>query len=106
MKGRTWTGENISNRTTTKNFTEETDEAEFVRHFNSFHMLMRIMCLRPFGPDMLAMRTKWNHAKLYGSFAALWFFLMEKDESEKGEPEPLPGWPSLCCKSSSKIRLS
>ena len=37
-------------------------------------------------PDMLAMRTagpNWNHSKLYGSFAALWFFLMEKDESEK-----------------------
>ena len=29
-----------------------------------------------------------------GSFAALWFFLMEKDESEKGESEPLPEWPS------------
>ena len=28
-----------------------------------------------FPPDMLAVRTagpKWNHAKLYGSFAALW----------------------------------
>ena len=53
-----------------------------------------------FPPDMLAMHTagpKWNHSKLYGSFAALWFFLMEKDESEKGEFEPLPEWPSLCC---------
>ena len=32
-----------------------------------------------FPPDILATRTagpKWNHAKLYGSFAALWFFLM------------------------------
>ena len=34
-----------------------------------------------FPPEILALRTagsKWNHAKLYGSFAALWFFLMEK----------------------------
>ena len=48
---------------------------------------------------MFAMRTagpKWNHAMLYGSFAALWFFHMEKDEGEKGESEPLPKWPSLC----------
>ena len=40
-----------------------------------------------FPPDMLAMRTagpKWNHSKLYGSFAALWFFLMEKGKTEKG----------------------
>ena len=54
----------------------------------------------PFPPDILAMRTagpKWNHAKMDGSFAALWFFLMEKDESEKGESEPLPEWPSPCC---------
>ena len=32
-------------------------------------------------PDVLLMRTagpKWNPAKLYGSFSALWFFLMEK----------------------------
>ena len=53
-----------------------------------------------FPPDILAMRTagpKWNNAKLYGSFADLCFFLMEKDESEKGESEPLPEWPSLCC---------
>ena len=35
---------------------------------------------------ILVVRTaghKWNQAKLYGSFAALWFFLMEKDESER-----------------------
>ena len=33
------------------------------------------------------MRTaglKWNCAKLYGEFAALWFFLMTKDGSEEG----------------------
>ena len=37
--------------------------------------------------DMLAMRTagpKWNHAKLYGFFAASWFFLMENGEDQKG----------------------
>ena len=51
-------------------------------------------------PDMLAMRTagpKWNHAKLCGFFAALWFFLMENGESEKEESESLPEWPSLWC---------
>ena len=51
-------------------------------------------------PDMLAVRTagpNWNDSKLYGSFAALCFFLMEKGESEKGESEPPPEWPSLCC---------
>ena len=129
--------------------TEEIDEAEFVRQYNSSHMLMKMLylCLAHmnlllravlhssslvtmavpiphwdgtsdflsqvrdspiwisifdllFPPDMLAMRTagpKWNHAKLYGSFAALWFFLMEKDEGDKGASEALPEWPSLCC---------
>ena len=48
-------------------------------------------------PDILAARTTWNHAKLNGSFATLWFFLMEKGESEKGESESLPEWPSPCC---------
>ena len=50
-------------------------------------------------PDMLAMRTarpKWNHAKLYGFVAALWFFLMENGEDQKGESESLPEWPSPC----------
>ena len=44
---------------------------------------------------ILVMRTtgpKWNHAKFFGSFAALWFFLMEKDESEKDESDPFPEW--------------
>ena len=34
------------------------------------------------------MRTagpKWDHAKLYGKFPALWFLLMKKDGSEKRE---------------------
>ena len=59
--------------------------------------------------DILSMRTagpKWNHAKLCVSFAALWFFLMEKDESEKGESEPFSEWPSLCCNLRQRIRLS
>ena len=46
--------------------------------------------------DVLATRTaglKWNCAKLYGKFAALWFFLMTKDGSEEGAQ---PEWPSLC----------
>ena len=50
-------------------------------------------------PDVLVMRTagpKWNNAKLYGEFAALWFFLMTKDGSEEGAPVPHLEWPSLC----------
>ena len=134
---------NISNQNTIEDFTEEIDEAELVRQYNSSHLLMKTLylcmtlmdlllgfvlhsfCLVTmavpmpqwdvtsdylsqtrdspvwitirdflFPPDMLAMRTagpKWNHTKLYGSFAALWFFLMEKGESEKGESE------CLCC---------
>ena len=49
-------------------------------------------------PDMLAMRTagpKWNHAKLYGFFAGLWFFFMVNGEDQKSESESLPTWPSL-----------
>ena len=36
-------------------------------------------------PDILVLRTagpQWHHAIFFGSFAALWFFLMDKDESE------------------------
>ena len=50
-------------------------------------------------PDVLVWRTagpKWNNAKLYGEFAALRFFLMTKDGSEEGAPDPLPELPSLC----------
>ena len=48
---------------------------------------------------MLVKRTagpQWNNAKLYGEFAALWFFLMSKDGSEEGAPLFLPEWPSRC----------
>ena len=47
-------------------------------------------------PDVLATRSagpKWNCAKLYGEFAASWFFLMTKDGSEEGAQ---PEWLSLC----------
>ena len=50
-------------------------------------------------PDVLVLRTagsKWNNAKLYGEFAALWFFLLTKDESGGRDPVTLPEWPSLC----------
>ena len=43
------------------------------------------------------MRTagpKWNHAKLYVKFAALWFFLVKRDGSEEGAPVHRPEWPS------------
>ena len=46
--------------------------------------------------DVLDLRTvglKWNCAKLYGSYAALWFFVMNKDGTEEGAQ---PEWPSLC----------
>ena len=141
----TWKLRNISHRSTIEDFTEEIDEAEFVRQYNSSHMLMKklylclalmnlLLCIVPHSsslvtmavpmlhwdvtsdylsqvrqpmwitirdfllpPDMLAMRTagpRWNHWWLHGSFAALWFFLMEKGEGEKMESEPLPEWPS------------
>ena len=38
-------GENIPNRTTIEDFTEEIDEAGFVRQYNFFHMLMGMLCL-------------------------------------------------------------
>ena len=36
---------NIPNRSTIKVFTEEIDEAEFVRQYNFFHLLTRMLCL-------------------------------------------------------------
>ena len=135
MTALTWMVKSIPNRNTIEDFTEEIDEAGFVRRYNCSNLLMTklylslalinlllgvvhhssslvTMAIRMshwdvtsdylsqvrvcpvwitildllLPPDMLAMRTagpKWNHAKLYGSFAALWFFLMEKDEDEK-----------------------
>ena len=47
-------------------------------------------------PDMLAIRTaatNWNHSKLYGSFAALWFFLMGKTKVRKENLSLLPNGP-------------
>ena len=46
--------------------------------------------------DVLNMRTagqKWNCTELYGSFEALWFFLVKKDGREDGAQLE---WPSLC----------
>ena len=42
-------------------------------------------------PNVLVLRAagpKWSNAKLYGESAALWFFLMKKDDSEEGAPVP------------------
>ena len=36
---------NIPNRTTIEDFTEEIDEAGFVREYNFFHLLMTMLCL-------------------------------------------------------------
>ena len=47
-------------------------------------------------PDMLAMRTagpKWNRAKLYGFFAASWFFLWKTVKIRKGNLSLLPNGP-------------
>ena len=41
----TWMVRTIPNRTTIKEFTEEIDEARFVRQYNFFHLLMRMLCL-------------------------------------------------------------
>ena len=41
----TWMVRNIPNRTTIKEFTEEIDETGFVRQYNFFHLLMRMLCL-------------------------------------------------------------
>ena len=47
MTAQTCRVKNISNRTTIKNSTEETDDVEFVRQYNSSHMLMRMLYLQP-----------------------------------------------------------
>ena len=50
-------------------------------------------------PDVLVLRmagSKWNSAKLYREFTALWFFLLTKGGSEERDPVTLPEWPSLC----------
>ena len=42
-------------------------------------------------PDVIRLRTagrKWNNAKLYGEYAALWFFLMAKNEEAPTSPTP------------------
>ena len=131
MTARTWMVKKIPNRTTIKDFTEEIGEARVVRQYNSYHLLMRMLCLclalmnlllsvappsslvtmvvpilhwdvtsdylSNDGQRSVAAGPKWNHVKLYGSFATLWFVFMEKNENEKGESEPLPEWPSPCC---------
>ena len=45
MTALTWMVKNILNRTTIEDFTEEIDEAEFVRQYNFSHLLMRMLCL-------------------------------------------------------------
>ena len=45
MTALSWTVRNIPNRTTIKDFTEEIDGAGFVRQYNLFHLLMRMLCL-------------------------------------------------------------
>ena len=45
MTALTWMVESIPNRNTIEDFTEEIDEAGFVRQYNFFHLLMRMLCL-------------------------------------------------------------
>ena len=54
MTALTWMVKNISNRNTIEDFTEEIDEAGFVRQYNFFHLLMR-MCLRVALLDLFAL---------------------------------------------------
>ena len=41
----TWIVRDISNQNTIEDFTEEIDEAEFVRQYNSFYLLEKKVCL-------------------------------------------------------------
>ena len=41
----TWMEKNIPNRTVIEQFTEEIDEARFVRQYNFFLLLMRMLCI-------------------------------------------------------------
>ena len=45
MTALTWMVKNIPNRNTIEDFTEEIDEARFVRQYNFLHLLMRMLCL-------------------------------------------------------------
>ena len=45
MTALTWMVKNIHNRNTIEDFTEEIDEEGFVRQYNFFHLLMRVLCL-------------------------------------------------------------
>ena len=47
----------------------------------SVQVLIRVLCPH----DMIRLRTagrRWNNAELFGEFAALWFFLMRKNEAK------------------------
>ena len=39
-----WMVKNIPNRNTIEDSTEEIDEAKFVRQYNFFHLMMRMLC--------------------------------------------------------------
>ena len=45
MTALTWMVKNIPNRNTIEDVTEEIDVARFVRQYNFFHLLMRMLCL-------------------------------------------------------------
>ena len=60
-----------------KDHLSETSESPLWVSILDFLTLLDVLVMRTAGP-------RWNHAKQYGSCAALWFFLLEKDESEKG----------------------
>ena len=50
----------------------------------------------PSPPDVIRLRTagrRWNNVQIYGEFAALWFFLMTKNDAKP--THPVPEWPSL-----------
>ena len=45
MAALTWMMKNIPNRNAIEDFTEEIAEAGFIRQYNFFHLLMRMLCL-------------------------------------------------------------
>ena len=69
-----------------------TDSISTVRENSVWILLRNSLC----PPDVLCLRAaggRWKDAKLYGDFAALWFFLMTNKEDTTGTQ--LPEWSSL-----------
>ena len=57
MTTQTWMVRNTSNQNTIEDFTEEIDEAEFVRQYNSSHVLKKLLllCVVPHSSSLVPM---------------------------------------------------